>query len=284
MMEVGRFQIMKALELAVDEGLQEKLGMLSDLLRAMERVLVAYSGGVDSTFLLKVAHDCLGDDALGVIGVSPSLARGELEQAQRTAREIGARCEVIQVDEMDDPRYIANDARRCYYCKSALFRELTAYAKSHEYAYVLDGSNADDASDYRPGLQAVAEYEVRSPLREVGLSKAEIRALSRDMGLSTWDKPASPCLASRIPYGTAVTPEALARVEQAEAILRRLGLRQLRVRHHDQVARIEVEPDDFGVILEQREHIIAEFKQAGYAYVTLDLAGFRSGSANEVLR
>ena len=260
-----------------------KLDELRRILHEMGRAIVAYSGGVDSAFLLKVAHDCLEDDVLAVIGVSPSLARRELEEAKRIARRIGAQCQIIHVYEMDDPHYVANDAQRCYYCKSALFQELTAYAERHGYACVLDGSNANDAGDYRPGLQAVAEQGVRSPLQEVGLTKVEIRTLSQELGLPTWDKPASPCLSSRIPYGTAVTSEALARIEQAEVILRRLGLRNLRVRHHDQVARIEVDPADFGAILKQRERIVVGFREAGYAYVTLDLAGFRSGSLNEVI-
>jgi uncharacterized protein len=263
--------------------MQEKLTELRRIIREMERVVVAYSGGVDSTFLLKVAHDCLWDDALAVIGVSPSLAHHELEEAKRVARQIGVQCLEVQVHEMDDPHYVVNDARRCYHCKTALFQELTAYAEGHGYAYVLDGSNADDAGDYRPGLQAVAEQGVRSPLQEVGLTKSEIRMLSREFGLPTWDKPASPCLSSRIPYGTAVSPEALGRIEQAEMVLRRLGLHNLRVRHHDQVARIEVEPGDFSLILEWRQQIVDEFRQAGYAYVTLDLVGFRSDSLNEAI-
>jgi uncharacterized protein len=265
------------------EDLERKLAALRQLLSEMGRVVVAYSGGVDSSFVLKVAHDCLGDDVVAITESSASLPDGELQEAMRLAAEIGVRHIVIEGCEFEDPRFVANDPLRCYYCKGSLYDQLTEYAAQHGYTAIVDGSNADDAGDYRPGLRAVAEHGVRSPLREVGLTKDEVRALSRELGLPTWDRPASPCLASRVPYGTAVTPEVLDQVGEAEAALRRLGLRRLRVRHHGEVARIEVDAEAFPLVLDRREQIVADLRRAGYAYVTLDLAGFRSGSLNEVL-
>jgi uncharacterized protein len=264
--------------------MKEKLEKLRRILRGMERVVVAYSGGVDSTFVLKVAQECLGDGVLAITADSPSLPRHELQEARRIARQLGARHLTIESHEMDDSRYLANDPLRCYYCKRVRYERLVAYAQDQGYRCVVDGANADDVGDHRPGLRAAAEQGVRSPLQEVGLSKAEVRALGRELGLPNWDKPASACLASRIPYGTPITLESLRRVGRAEAALRGLGTGQLRVRDHGQVARIEVEPGDFSLILEQREGIVAELKQLGYAYVTLDLVGFRSGSLNEVLK
>jgi len=267
---------------AVSEAAQRKLERLQSLLREMGRVVVAYSGGVDSAFLLRVAVDVLGDQALGVIGRSPSLAERERQEALRLAESMGARVEEIETRELEDPRYTANPVNRCYFCKTELFRRLRVLADERGIPYVLDGSNRDDEGDWRPGMQAAAEQGVRSPLREAGLTKAEIRQLSRQLGLPTWDKPAAACLASRIPFGAPVTVESLSRIERAEAWLKDRGLKQVRVRHHDGIARIEVAPEemDFFADPQNREETVAALRALGYRYVALDLAGYRRGSFN----
>lgn len=261
----------------------EKLSQLQNILRTLNSVVVAYSGGVDSTLLLKLAHDLLGDQAVAVTAVSASLPGRERAEAEAIARQIGARHVLIETQEVADPRYQANTPERCFFCKSETYDHLVAYARQHGFQAIIDGTNADDVGDHRPGRQAARDHGVRSPLFEAGFTKAEIRTLAHQLGLPNWDKPAAACLSSRIPYGTAISLEMLSQVEQAEAALHRLGLKQLRVRHHGSVARIEIEPGDFPLLLEQRTQIVEALTAAGYTYVTLDLAGFRSGSMNETL-
>jgi uncharacterized protein len=218
-----------------------------------------------------------------VTALSASLPAQEQAEAEAIAQQIGVKYVNIRSHETEDPRYLANEADRCYYCRVDVFGRLTEFARQEGYRYVADGNNADDVGDHRPGRQAAREYGVRSPLLEAGLTKAEIRQLAREFRLPNWDKPAAACLSSRVPYGTPITLPMLSQIEQAELALKNLGLRQVRVRHHDKVARIEVEPDDFPQIMEQRVKIIAKLEALGYTYVTLDLAGFRSGSMNEAL-
>jgi pyridinium-3,5-biscarboxylic acid mononucleotide sulfurtransferase len=262
-----------------------KLEQLSCLLRGCGRTLVAYSGGVDSVFLAKVAHDALGTDALAVIADSPSLPRRELQEALALAEQFEFPVRVIKTDEMADENYTGNPSNRCYFCKTELFERLTAIARTEGWQTIVYGENASDAGDYRPGAQAATELQVRAPLKEVGLTKAEIRELSAQLGLPTADKPQMACLSSRIPYGEPVTAEALAMIEAAESVLRDAGFFDVRVRHHRNIARIEVGRDELPRFLDERlrTSITKALKEVGYAYVTLDLQGYRRGSANEML-
>lgn len=257
-----------------------KYFVLGDIFQNMGAVIVAYSGGVDSALLLKIAYDCLGAEATAITAVSASIPRSELEEACSIASQIGARHILIESHELVDARYLENSPNRCYFCKSDVYGILVNYAREHGIRHVVDGANADDVGDYRPGRKAASEYGLRSPLQEVGLTKAEIRILAKNLGLANWNKPSAACLSSRIPYGTPIRIPILQQVEQAELLLREMGFSQVRVRHHDRIARIEVEEQDFPAMLEKRTKIIKGLKGLGYVYITLDLLGFRSGSMN----
>jgi len=259
-----------------------KLAQLKSLLSELGSVLIAYSGGVDSTLLSSVAYEVLGERAQAVTASSPISPPDEISQAQSLARGLGIRHILIQTDELEDPSFIANDPHRCYYCKRGLFRRLKRIAIEEGLSFVVDGTNYDDLGDYRPGRMAAEEFGVRSPLLEAGLTKAEIRTISRSRGLPHWDKPALPCLATRIPYGTSITIELLALIAKAEQSLAKLGLSQFRVRHQGPIARIEASPEDMMLLsdMERSLRVVAELQALGYTYVTMDLAGYRAGSMN----
>jgi len=265
--------------------LDEKMQLLSGYLRQLGSALVCYSGGVDSAFVLAMAHRELGERAVGLTAVSPSLPPGELAEAQSLARQIGADHRVVSSNEMHDPRYVANAPDRCFYCKSELYDLAEKQRVAWGLAAVLNGTNSDDLGDYRPGLQAASNANVKSPLVDCGFNKAEVRAGSKLLDLPVWDKPAAACLSSRIPYGTSVTHEKLTQIGGLEADLKRLGFRQVRVRYHDKLARIELDLQDVAraVQPEVRESIVSLGKQHGFQYVTLDLGGYRMGSHNEVI-
>jgi len=254
------------------------------LLKDLKSCAIAYSGGVDSTFLSKVSYDALGDNALAVTATSSTYPQRELEDARQYAKEIGIHHVIIHSEELDLPRFSDNPPDRCYYCKKELFRKIQQIAQEHHLNVVVDGSNADDTSDYRPGARARDELGVRSPLKEVGLTKQEIRQLSSKLHLRSAEKPAFACLASRFPYGVKITKERLAQVEAAEEFLLSLGIKQCRVRYHDHIARIEVPTEEIPLILAHASTIIKRFKTLGFIYITIDIEGYRTGSMNEALK
>jgi pyridinium-3,5-biscarboxylic acid mononucleotide sulfurtransferase len=264
----------------------EKEQNLRRLMRDMKSVLVAYSGGVDSAFLALIATQELAEKAVCVMGISPSVATNQREEAEKIAQEFNFNYFSIQTEELENPNYQANPTNRCYFCKTELYGKLAPLAKERKIEFVIDGANLDDTKDYRPGREAAKENSVRSPLVEVGLTKAEIRSLSKKYNLPTWDKPASPCLSSRIAYGIPVSIERLSKVEKGEECLRELGLREFRVRNHGELARLEISPDEMEKVLDKNvtDSIAEKFRELGFKYVTLDLHGYRTGAMNEVIK
>ena len=267
------------------EQAELKLHALEERLRALGGVMVAYSGGVDSAFLAATAHRVLGDRMLAVLADSPSLARRDMEQARAFAQSIAMPLRVIETSELDKPEYQRNDANRCFHCKTELFVGMEALGAELGFAHIAYGMNADDTRDFRPGQRAAQQHAVLAPLADVGLTKQEIRTLAKAAGYTLWDRPAAPCLSSRVEYGRTVTREVLEQVERGEESLRQLGFREFRVRHHGELARVEIARTELprALTMETLDAITAELRKAGYQYVTLDTAGFRSGSMNVVL-
>jgi uncharacterized protein len=270
----------------MDQSVEEKFARLKEILLSMERVVVAYSGGVDSTLLLRVAKESLGEEhVVAVTARSPLYPERELAGAKRIAQEMGVRHILIESNELEIEGFSKNPPNRCYFCKKELFEEMQNLARKEAISFVVEGSTLDDEKDHRPGRRAIQELGIRSPLQEARFTKKDVRELSRAMGLPTWDKPSFACLASRFPYGEEITPEGLRMVDEAEDFLFSLGFEQVRVRHYQSLARIEVYPEEMNRLMNGslREKVVNRLKKIGYRYVTLDLQGFRSGSMNEVL-
>lgn len=262
---------------------EQKETNLIALLNEMSSVVVSFSGGVDSSYLLKIAHDTLGSRAVAATGLSQTYAAEEMEEARIVAAEIGAEYVLVDTAELTDSRYADNTHQRCFFCKSELYSRLADFARSRDISLVIDGSNADDVDDFRPGMRAARDLGVRSPLQEVGLTKVEIRARSERLGLRTWDKPAVACLSSRFEYGDPITVEKLRRVAAAESAVRLLGFRGFRVRHHETIGRLEIPREQFASAIERADELVEAVRSAGYRHAVLDLAGYRTGSMNEVL-
>ncbi|MEM7531202.1 MAG: ATP-dependent sacrificial sulfur transferase LarE [Chloroflexota bacterium] len=268
------------IQVELHEHTQTKLDDLRGFMHQFDSVIVAYSGGVDSALVMAVAHEQLGENALACIGVSPSYPQREMQDAVKLADEWGIPYRLVNTEEYLDENYAANPTNRCYFCKSELHNHLKRIVAEENWAIVLDGTNASDQGDHRPGIDAAREREARSPLAELGITKPEIRAIARSMNLPVWDKPAMACLSSRVPHGTAITPDLLRQIETAEDVLVAAGFTQFRVRHHNDIARIEIPPEEFPQAIEHHTTIVNGIKETGYRFVTLDLSGFRSGSLN----